>query len=513
MSSAGEGRPRRRLLRPKLGYCRRMPAIKLLLPDQNEELRALEPALAAMSDIESACRFLVPRVAAILDAPGVLLVQKRAGQWRVVAAVRTTVPTDRIVQGARRALATLSDATRPVAIVLLADDPWTCLLLHRSAANVLMLMVSGDWALSRALLEDLAVRFGRALDALPSARQSPAGRQFVAAYTLPRRLARAAESADRYQIIMEACAKAVGARTGSIAIYDRAHDWLSVVATYGYPAVLVRRVRIRPGEGVIGAVFLKGRPIRVDDIQKVGGGPEPRLRYRTKSFMSVPLVLRRDVIGVISVADPDEGAFSRIALRNLRALAQIACLAVDRANAVEEAGAYARIAAVDPLTGLFNRRYFISRLHEEVERARRQSSALAILMIDVDNFKRLNDQLGHSVGDAVLRVTGEVLRRSVRSFDVCARFGGDEFAILMPGSGPESARQIGERIRSGVADSRPSDGSWVDDLRMTASIGLATFSGTTADDLMERADQALYIAKRAGKNRVHHHHDTIQGKA
>ena len=486
-----------------------MPTIKLLLPDQNEELRALEPALAATSDVESACRFLVPQVAAILDAPGVLLAQERAGPWRVVATARTTVPTNTIVQGARQALATLSDSTRPVTVVTLEDGWWTCLLLRHSAAHVLVLMVLGDWTLSRVLLEDLTERFGRVLDALQPPRRSPARRQLAAAYTLPRRLARAAETADSYQIIVEACAKAVGAQMGSIAIYNRDRDWLSVVATFGYPAVLVKRVRIRPGDGVIGSVFRTGRPIRVDDVRKVGGAPQPRLRYRSTSFMSVPLVLRGDVIGVISVADPDEERFSRIALRNLRALAYIASLAVDRANALEEARAYARVAAVDPLTGLFNRRYFLSRLHEEVERARRQSSALAVLMIDIDNFKQLNDQLGHGVGDAVLRGAGDVLRRSVRSFDVCARFGGDEFAILMPGSGSQSARQIAERIRGGIEDSRPPGGPWADDLRVSASVGLATFSGTTADDLIERADRALYIAKRAGKNRVHAGDETV----
>jgi diguanylate cyclase (GGDEF)-like protein len=120
----------------------------------------------------------------------------------------------------------------------------------------------------------------------------------------------------------------------------------------------------------------------------------------------------------------------------------------------------------------------------------------------VDGFKQLNDRLGHLVGDAVLRVVGDVLRRSVRLFDVCARQGGDEFAILMPGSSPENSRQIAERIREGVEDSRPAGGPWSDDLRLTTSIGIATFANTTGEDLIDRADQALYAAKRQGKNRV-----------
>jgi diguanylate cyclase (GGDEF)-like protein len=211
----------------------------------------------------------------------------------------------------------------------------------------------------------------------------------------------------------------------------------------------------------------------------------------------------RTVLGVVSVSDPRGAAqFSRQDLRILRTMTSIARLGLDRAKAIEQANAAAHAAAVDPLTGLFNRRHFLARLEEEVERARRQSSPLTIIMLDVDNFKQLNDRLGHLLGDAVLRTVGDVLRRSVRLFDVCARHGGDEFAILMPGSDPENSLQIAERIREGVEDARPAAGPWSDDLRLTTSIGIATFANTTTEELIDRADQALYAAKRQGKNRV-----------
>jgi diguanylate cyclase (GGDEF)-like protein len=217
----------------------------------------------------------------------------------------------------------------------------------------------------------------------------------------------------------------------------------------------------------------------------------------------VPLPGGDHVLGVISVSDPcDADQFSRHDLRTLRAMAGIARLALDRVNALELARVSAHAAAIDPLTGLFNRRHFLSRLEEEVQRARRQQSPLAVMMLDVDNFKQLNDRLGHLVGDAVLRVVGDVLRRSVRLFDVCARPGGDEFAILMPGSSPEHSRQIAERIRAGIQDSSPPAASCGDEVRLTASIGIAAFANTTADELINRADQALYTAKRQGKNRI-----------
>ena len=468
----------------------------------DEEFLALESDSLATPDSESGRRSLVARVATMLDAP-VLLLEQRAGDWQVIASAGAHAATRPIVQEARQTLATLSPGNSRIADAVLRDGSWTCLLLRHDGEHTLVLMVAVVGALSRALLEDLARRFGRALDGLPLPSAPSMRRQLIAAYTLPRRLARAAESEDAYRIVVEACAKTVGAQKGSIALYDRERDWLSVVATFGYPALLVQRLRIRPGDGVIGSVFQTGRPLRVDDIQRIAGGRKPRLRYRTRSFLSVPLMLRGEVVGVISVADPEGERFARVALRNLRALAHVASLAVDRGTVYAQARAFARVAAVDPLTGLFNRRYFLTRLHEEVERARRQSSALAVLMIDLDNFKQLNDRLGHTVGDAVLRFAGDVLRRSVRSFDVCARLGGDEFAILMPGSSPESAGQVGERIRAGVEASHASGNLGSDDQRVSASVGFASLTGNSAEDLMERADQALYVAKRGGKNRVH----------
>lgn len=477
-----------------------MPIIHLLLPDHIEELRTLEAAVAAVGDFESGCRLVVTKVAAILDT-AVALLDERGGDWRVVAEAGPGPSTAALLGAARRAQAAVSEAGR-VTEIAIGEDWWTTVSLRDQADQGLLLMVSGDWTLSRLALQDLAVGLGVALKSLDTPRR-PIDRSVVAVHTLPRRLARATDPSQMHQMIIDACAKAVDADKGSIAVYNPERQALSVTATFGYPAVLVKHLRFRAGDGIIGTVFHTRQPLRVDDIRRVSGAPEPRLRYRTTSFMSVPLLGIHDVLGVISVTDRHHDRFSRIDFRTLRTLASIASMALDRTKAHAEATAHARVAAIDPLTGLFNRRYFLSRLDEEAERARRQNSPLAVLMLDVDDFKQLNDRLGHLGGDAVLRVVGDVLRRSVRLFDVCARFGGDEFAILMPGSGPENTRQIAERIREGVEDSRPPGGPWADDLRVTTSIGIATFAQTSNAELIGRADQALYSAKRDGKNRVH----------
>jgi diguanylate cyclase (GGDEF)-like protein len=472
----------------------------LLLPDQHERLRALDAAVATMPDFESAVRLVVTHVAAILGTPGALL-DEQSGQWRVVSTNGAVPAGDVLARMAQRVSAMPPVPPQRVVDTRTGDTPWTGLLLQESGAPNRLLLIAGSWAPSRLGLQECAVRLTAAMSRFGATRL-PACRT-AAAYRLPRRLARAIEPAQMHQIIVDACATAVSAQKGSLALYDSECRSLSVAATYGYPAVLVRHMRVQPGEGIIGTVFRTARPLRVDDIRRIPGARPPRLRYRTTSFMSVPLTGTGPVLGVISVSDP-RGAerFSGQDFRVLRTLASVARLGLDRAKALEQAGASAHAAAIDPLTGLFNRRYLLTRLEEEVERARRQSTPLTVVMLDVDDFKQLNDRLGHLVGDSVLRVVGEVLRRSVRLFDVCARHGGDEFAILMPGSSPENSRQIAERIRAGVEDSRAAGGPWPDDLRLSASIGIATFSNTTSEDLIDRADQALYVAKRQGKNRI-----------
>jgi len=475
--------------------------ISLLLPDQIEELRTIEAAIATMSDFEAAGEFFVTRAAAVLGRR-VALVEHRGKRSRLM--ISPGDDSESLALHAARRFAENLEPSVTVREIVVGDQSWTCVAIERRARRALLLVLAGDWTLSGSLLSEWAQRLNAVLQRFTPRIGSAAARRLLAGYTLPRRLARADDPTRMYQSIVETCAKAVNAQKGSIAVFNPQQQSLAITATVGYPSVLVRQLRFRPGAGIIGTVFRTGRPLRIGNPAQLGTLSRPRLRYRTSSFISVPLRGSSGVLGVINVSDRRDGRpFDISDLRTIVALGAVAGLALDRALAYEDARASARVAAVDPLTGLFNRRHFHTRLEEEVERARRQSSPLTLLMLDVDHFKQLNDRLGHLVGDAVLRVVGEVLRRSVRLFDVCARVGGDEFAILMPGSGEESTRHVAERIREGVEDSRPPGGPWSDDLRVTTSIGIATFAGGAGEELVGRADQALYAAKRDGRNRVH----------
>jgi len=165
-----------------------------------------------------------------------------------------------------------------------------------------------------------------------------------------------------------------------------------------------------------------------------------------------------------------------------------------------QADRLAELALTDALTGLCNMRAFQQRLDEELARARRYGHPLSLLMIDVDRLKEINDRAGHEAGSAALVRVADALRHTARATDVTARWGGDEFAMLAPDTPAEAAVRLGERIRSLVAESAGPTGE-----RVTVSVGLATTDGRDGDlatVLRERADAALYSAKRQGRNQV-----------
>jgi diguanylate cyclase (GGDEF)-like protein len=212
------------------------------------------------------------------------------------------------------------------------------------------------------------------------------------------------------------------------------------------------------------------------------------------------------LIAVVSLADRLDGqAFDRRDLTTARALGAPAALALMAQRLQDDKQGLEQLVATDPLTGLFNRRYFEVRLDEELNRALRQELELNLMVIDVDGFKSINDSIGHAAGDAVLRGVANVIRRSVRVFDVCARQGGDEFVILMQGR-RVSAMQSAERLRGRIESWRPERGlALPPTVRVTASIGLASLSRNahaTTQSFMASADRALLIAKAEGRNRV-----------
>ncbi|MCC6237908.1 MAG: GGDEF domain-containing protein [Dehalococcoidia bacterium] len=189
------------------------------------------------------------------------------------------------------------------------------------------------------------------------------------------------------------------------------------------------------------------------------------------------------------------------------ALAELSLHAVEeQVRWRKEAETLADEVATDPLTGVANRRALSGRLMRELEIARSTGSPLSVLMIDLDRFKTINDTHGHGRGDELLRALAGVLRRGVRPRDLVARYGGDEFSVLLPGSGVRAAMFVGERLRQGVEklDVRDDEGKR---LTITASFGVAEYDPLKhegPEPLIAAADEALYEAKRGGRNQVAH---------
>jgi diguanylate cyclase (GGDEF)-like protein len=323
----------------------------------------------------------------------------------------------------------------------------------------------------------------------------------AAAHRLARTLGRTTGLEEVCAVVLRHVVRSVPSRLASFAIATDEGP-LMIVATHGYPVELVDSIRIAPGSGIIGAVYRDRTPLWAPDVAAVQPQRPRRPRYRTASFAAVPVAAGADVLGVVCVSDRLDGqAYSREDVSRIRALTAPAALALERERARRQADAFARAAIVDPLSGLYNRRYFHDRLEGELQRARRQRTPVAVLMIDIDNFKSINDRFGHMAGDTVIKGVSDILRRSVRKFDLCIRFGGEEFVIVMPGTGVEGATSIAERIRQRI-EAFQADERELSDLRVTASIGLSVTVDLPPRELIARADSALYAAKGAGKNRV-----------
>jgi diguanylate cyclase (GGDEF)-like protein len=355
-----------------------------------------------------------------------------------------------------------------------------------------LLVLEGDWMLSASELQDSAA----ALVALPP--RTPATRDV--GEPLARALATAVDATEACERLLRHAVAAVPCRYASVAL-PAADGSLTVAAAHGYPASLTSHVRIEPDFGLIGAVYHRGRSLLVRDVEKVRSSERSRARFLTRSCVVIPVSSGTDVLGVLCLADrAGEEPFSPTDVARLDALAAPAALALARLRAARQLEHLAQAAIVDSASGLFNRLYFQNRLQEELQRATRQATTLSLQMIDVDAFKAVNDSYGHLTGDSIIKDVADILRRSVRVFDVCARYGGDEFAVVMPGSGLQSATAVAERIRRRIAERQPPLSL---EPSITVSIGVAELQpGEQARDLIDRADRALYEAKKAGKNRV-----------
>jgi diguanylate cyclase (GGDEF)-like protein len=225
----------------------------------------------------------------------------------------------------------------------------------------------------------------------------------------------------------------------------------------------------------------------------------------TGTVIAFPLICRNRTVGVLVGLDPEPSAsapsLGPTVVLTLRTLLEPAAIALDNALALQKAEA---LSVTDDLTRLYNSRFLNQVLRREAKRASRSGRPLSVLFIDMDGFKSVNDSHGHLAGSKALVEAAAIIRGSARETDVVARFGGDEFAVILPDTGREGAVSVAERIRDRIRafEFLASDRLTV---RLTASIGVATLPDVagSAEELLRAADTAMYRVKDAGKDGVH----------
>ncbi|MDU9047683.1 MAG: diguanylate cyclase [Candidatus Electrothrix sp. Rat3] len=225
---------------------------------------------------------------------------------------------------------------------------------------------------------------------------------------------------------------------------------------------------------------------------------ESVINYGMRSVLCVPIQHRNTLLGVIYLDNRMiSGLFNREDLWVLELISSQAAVSIENARLFKQS-------VMDALTGIYNRAYFDNFLLHSTEEALRNNGKLSLLLIDVDKFKTFNDTFGHQIGDIVLKTVAQKIKKSIRKHDVAARYGGDEFAVILPETGREEAGRIGEKINRTIDKNKvihESDNG-KDILHITVSIGVAELAGNDRTELVENADKALYRVKELGRNCV-----------
>ncbi len=329
-------------------------------------------------------------------------------------------------------------------------------------------------------------------------------RQINAIYTATMALLTNLDLESLISQILDAAFDAIpGGQKGALHLLARDTGELEMRAALGYQEndPRIKRLNLKDGMNYISRCVRERRPLLIQDMD-----PENNIDHNgeeipeiIRSVLVAPLILGDDVLGALSLESPQENAFDQADLDLIASFAATVTAAIHNAQLHTEVQ---RQAITDPLTELYNRRGFFEIGEHEIERSHRFSRPLVAMMVDIDHFKLINDEFGHAVGDQVLQQIANRIRNNVRKVDIVGRYGGDEFAILLPELDIFSAVNVAERLRKKVEEFPFQANSQV--VRAAISIGVAKIMPDmpNLDALLVRADHALYLAKNGGRNRV-----------
>lgn len=305
--------------------------------------------------------------------------------------------------------------------------------------------------------------------------------------------------------IMKKIKEMTKAEAWSILLVDEETGELVFEKTVGKKAKEIQKFRLKMGEGIAGWVAQEGIPVVVPDVSKderFFGKIDEAIHFKTKSLMCVPIKSKDQVIGVLEVVNKTTGEpFTKEDLELLMRLVDQTAIAIERASLYQK---MAELAITDDLTKLFNTRYLNRTIETEVQRSSRYNTSVSLIFMDIDYFKLVNDHHGHLIGSKLLVELGQLLIKNLRSIDIVARYGGDEFVIVLPQTPPKAAVQIAERIRKIVEQNvfLKKEGY---SLKITASFGVASYpeSAKSKEELLRLADEAMYKVKYQTRNAVY----------
>lgn len=321
--------------------------------------------------------------------------------------------------------------------------------------------------------------------------------------TLSQRLAATVNLEELGRLALHLIGRALPVEAYAILLWDEAGERLGVQAAFGLPEEGTRGLTLRLGEGLAGLVAQTGQALLIPDVSA-----EPRCRAEAPlhlprgACLCLPLRLPgRAPLGVLTAQHPEPHGLTLGDLDLGQAVANQVAAALENAQLYQRTK---ELATRDELTGLFNRRHFFDQLEKEVQRARRYRRVFALLLLDLDGFKAYNDTHGHLQGDEALKEVARLLLAGTRRADIVARFGGEEFVVLLPEIAAPGAGVVAEKIRTAVAAYPFAGRHTQPGGQLTVTLGLASYptDATEGLELLDRADRAMYLGKQQGGNRV-----------
>lgn len=304
------------------------------------------------------------------------------------------------------------------------------------------------------------------------------------------------------QTILEKIAAYFKPDTWALLLLDEQSQELYYTVAVGPGCDSVNALRLKTGESLGRSVVAQGEALVIADVNSDSRiNPETRDEFfaQSCSVLAIPVRGTGKVLGVMELVNSDMNIYARGQLL-LQALADYAAIAIENARAVQR---IQELSITDDCTGVYNSRHMFTVLAEEVRRSERFGYEFSVLFMDLDHFKEINDEYGHLVGSKLLGQFGQFLRRNLRLVDAAFRYGGDEFAVLLPQTGKDAAIRVARRLIKTVRERQ-----WLQEsgysLKLKASVGIATYphDGATPHQIVQSADELMYMVKVGGRDSI-----------